>query len=220
MLSTVIDRGVDRRGELGRNGRAMSRLITAAILLIVLAAPAWAGLGEGLAAYKRGDYATAMREFRTLAAQGNARAQYNLGVMYRKGHGVPQDHVEAIRWLRKAAEQGLTPAQHGLGVMYSKGHGVPQDYAEAMRWWRKAAEQGIDGAQYNLGIMYGYGQGVQQDYVQAHMWFDLAATQGNKDAAKNRDLVAKLMTPANITEAQRLAREWMAKYREARGKKQ
>ena len=60
-----------------------------------LTAPAWAGLDEGVAAYKRGDYATALREWRPLAKQGNAKAQFVLGVMYDKGRGVPQDYAKA-----------------------------------------------------------------------------------------------------------------------------
>jgi TPR repeat protein len=81
-------------------------------------------------------------EIRTRAEQGDAAAQFNLGVMYAKGQGVAQDYAEAATWYRKAAEQGYAPAQCKLGTMYSQGHGVTQDYAEAMKWYRKAAEQG------------------------------------------------------------------------------
>ncbi len=155
----------------------MKRVTAFAVLLVVLAAPAWAGWDEGIAAYKRGDYATAFREMRPLAEQGLANAQFNLGLMYRKGQGVPQDDAEAVRWYRRAAEQDDAATQVALGVMYGKGHGVPQDY------------------------------------VQAHMWFNLSAAglPPGKDldsAAENRDNVAKLMTPAQIAEAQRLAGEW------------
>ncbi len=100
--------------------------------------------------------------------------------------------------------------------MYERGHGVPQDYAEAVGWYRKAAEQGVAVAQRSLGAMYYNGEGVPQDYVQAHMWFNLAASSfpsGEKrdTAVKNRDIVAEKMTPAQIAEAQKLAREWKAK---------
>ncbi len=76
-----------------------------------LTAPAWGDEDEGVAAYKRGDYATALHEFRRLAEQGDAKAQFMLGNMYRKGLGVPQDHARAARWYRKAAEQGVAKAQ-------------------------------------------------------------------------------------------------------------
>jgi TPR repeat protein len=77
-----------------------------------------------------------------------------------------------------------------------------------MKWYRLAADQGYAHAQYNLGIMYAKGQGVPQDYVKAHMWFNLSAAQGEQDAAEHRDKVAQRMTPAQIAEAQKLAREW------------
>ena len=77
-----------------------------------------------------------------------------------------------------------------------------------MKWYRLAADQGNACAQYNLGIMYAKGQGVPQDYVLAHMWFNLSAAQGIGDAVKNRDIAAGKMTPDQLAEAQRLAREW------------
>ncbi len=85
-----------------------------------------------------------------------------------------------------------------------------------MGWYRKAAEQGYAKAQYNLGIMYGNGRGVPQDSAEAHMWFNLAASRfppgENRDlAVRNRDKIAKRMTPAQISEAQKLAREWKPK---------
>ena len=69
-------------------------------------------------------------------------------------------------------------------------------------------------AQCNLGVMYYNGEGVPQDYVQAHMWFNLAASKGDENGRKNRDIVAKKMTPTQIAEAQRLAREWLEKHGE------
>ena len=99
-------------------------------------------------------------------------------------------------------------AQNNLGLMFELGQGVTRDYAEAARWYRKAAEQGEALAQDNLGRMYEQGRGVTQDYVLAHMWHNLAAAQGDDDAAKARDGLAQQMTPDQIAEAQRLAREW------------
>jgi len=82
------------------------------------------------------------------------------------------------------------------------------DYATALRIMQELADQGDAEAQYNLGLMYENGQGVTQDYVQAQMWFTLAAARGQKFARKSRDRLAKQMTPAQIDEAQKLAREW------------
>ena len=114
------------------------------------------------------------------------------------------------------AQQGYALAQFNLGVMYGNGQGVPQDDSQAARWYRKAAEQGDARAQSSLGSMHARGDGVPQDYVRALMWFDLSAsldTAGttHANAAKYRDIITKRMTPAQIAEAQRLAREWWAK---------
>ena len=105
----------------------MKHIISAVVVLIRLAAPAWAGFDEGTAAYNRGDYATALREWRPLAEQGDANAQYNLGLMTYHGRGVPQDDAQAVRWYRKAAEQGDARAQFNLGSMFAYGRGVPRD---------------------------------------------------------------------------------------------
>ncbi len=150
-----------------------------------LTAPAWADLDEGLAAYQRGDYAAAIREWRPLAKQGVAEAQYNLGIMYRIGQGVPPDYAKAVGWWHKAAEQGVAEAQHNLGLMYYNGRGVPQDYGEAIKWFRKAAEQGMAKAQFYLGVMYDIGQGVPQDYAKAMKWYRKAADQGKAEAQNN-----------------------------------
>jgi hypothetical protein len=197
--------------------RQFIRAVAIVALLLSLIAPAWAGFAEGLAAYKRGDYATALREFRPLAEQGIADAQNNLGVMYYKGQGVPEDDAKAAKWYRKAATQGNAGAQYNLGVMYDNGLGVPQDHAEAAKWYRKAAEQGDADAQNTLGVMYGMGRGIPQDYVQAHMWYNLAASRlppgtDRDGAVKNRDILSAWMTPVQLAEAKRLAREWMEKH--------
>ncbi len=84
------------------------------------------------------------------------------------------------------------------------------DYATALRIFRQHADQGDANAQHNLGVMYEKGRGVTQDYVQAHMWYNLAA-RGLLIGRVNRDLLAKQMTPAQIAEAQKLAREWKPK---------
>ena len=73
------------------------------------------------------------------AEQGNADVQYNLGLMYRVGAGIPQNYKEAVKWFRKAAEQGYAKAQHNLGMMYSEGEGVTHDYVIAYAWVNLAA---------------------------------------------------------------------------------
>ena len=101
-----------------------------------------ADFDKGLDAYDRGDYATALREFKPLAEQGDAYAQYNLGVMYDNGQGVPKDYKTAVKWYTLAAEQGYALAQFNLGVMYNKGEGVIQDYVRAHMWGNLGASNG------------------------------------------------------------------------------
>jgi len=170
--------------------------------------------GEGITQ----DYAEALKWYRKAAEQGLAIAQYNLGFMVHKGEDVPQDYNEALKWYRKAAEQGFAGAQYNLGVMVHKGDGITQDYSEAVKWYQQAAEQGHADAQYNLGAMYGTGQGVPQDNVLAYMWLNLAASrfpasEGEKRGMVilNGEIIASKMTPEQIAEAERLAREWMPK---------
>ena len=190
----------------------IKQLRTAAFLLCTaVAVPVMAqDLDKGLDAANAGDFATALQEWRPLAVQGHANAQFNLGFMYDNGNGVLQDYAEAVVLYRKAAEQGLARAQSNLGVMYANGNGVVQDYAEAAVWYRLAAEQGYAKAQSNLGFMYDNGNGVLQDAVLAHMWYNIGGANGNELGSKNRGLIEKLMTREQIAEAQALARRCMA----------
>ena len=106
----------------------LRRISIALVLALLVALPASAqDFQKGLAAAKRGDYATALKEWRPLAEQGRAAAQYNLGQMYRRGEGVSQSYTEAVKWYRKAAVQGLALAQTNLGQMYRQGQGVSKD---------------------------------------------------------------------------------------------
>jgi TPR repeat protein len=143
--------------------------------------------------------------YRKAVTQGNAKAQY-LAWVYAKGHRIPQH--KALYWYRKAVAQGNAKAQYNLGAMYDLGQGVPQDDAKAASWYRKAAVQGNAKAQYNLGAMYYFGQGVSQDYIQAAIWLILAKAGGVEQANKGLSLLELEMTPAQITEAQRLANQW------------
>ena len=118
--------------------------------------------------------------------------------------------------LRQRAEQGDADAQYNLGFVYDTGLGVPQDYTEAAAWYRLAADQGHTDAQHNLGVMYSTRRGVPQDDVEAHRWANLAAARATGDDREQyteaRDNLAKQMTPAQLAEAQKLAREWHAAF--------
>jgi uncharacterized protein len=146
---------------------------------------------------------------RPLVDQGDAGAQDILAIMYFVGQGVPQNRAEAVRLYRLAAEQGNAHSQDALGFVYLDGIVVQRDVSEAAKWFRKAADQDNIDAQFNLGEMYELGNGVPQDYVLAYMWFSLVATHGTRPyALRGRDRVAQQMSPEQIAEAQKLAREW------------
>ena len=148
-------------------------------------------------------------DMKVRAEQGDADAQSALGYNYYAGKGTPQDYKEALRWYRASAEQGNQYAQSSLALMYKQGEGTPQDYKEALKWYRASAEQGYARAQNNLGVMYVIGKGVLQDYKSAHMWANLAAANGSAAAVGLRDAIAKEMTPADISEAQQMASDWI-----------
>ena len=155
-----------------RNRFIPFRFSLALVLSIVcFVAPAWADFKAGMEAYNRGDFATALREWRPLAEQGDAGAQFS------------------------------------LGLSYENGDGVPRDYAIARQWYEKSAAQGDAKAQLYLGLQSAFGQGGPVDLVQAYMWYSLAAGNGHLGAAVYRNDLAKQMTPAQIAEAQKRARE-------------
>ena len=131
---------------------------------------------------------------------------------FQKGLAAAQegDYATALQEWRPLAEQGNLTAQYNLGLLYDNGWGVLQDYAEAVKWYRLSAEQGYAKAQYNIGQMYRKGEGVLQDNVRAHMWYNIAAANGAEKAGEWRDERAGLMTSADISKAQSMARECMS----------
>jgi TPR repeat protein len=185
------------------------------LLVLSFATPAWADFQAGVDAYDRGDYATALREWRPLAELGIAPAQLNLGLLYANGQGVPQDYVQARQWYEKAAIQGDASAQLNLGVIYGNGKGVPEDYQQALYWFRLSVRQGNAMALTQLGLLYERGHGVPQDFVLALKWYILGAAHGDELGAELRDALATRMTPAQIFQAQQQAQEWKSKGKSA-----
>ena len=128
---------------------------------------------------------------------------------------MPRNSAEAARWYRLAADRGFVDAQFNLGQMYFAGPVEMQNSVEAVKWFRRAADQGNVSAQYFLGTMYADGRGVPKNYVNAYIWLNLATAQGDTAvgdvAAKFRDLVVQNMTPVQLSEAKKFAREWKPK---------
>jgi TPR repeat protein len=172
-------------------------------------------LGRGVAK----NYAEAAKWYRKAAEQKFAPAQAGLAGCYENGRGVAKDYAEAVKWYHKGAEQNYHLAQFKLGDCYYNGRGVTKDYAEAAKWFRKAAEQNDPEAQFSLGMSYYNGDGVARDYVEAYKWWLLAAAQGDKDAEQFVPWLQKRITPEQIAEGQRLARNFRPREVPAAGAK-
>ena len=177
MLQTRIKNRLIRRG-----------IVALALLATLSGAPVAAGqtFDEAVAAYDRGDYATAVRGFLVHAEQGDATAQYKLGVMYNYGWGVPEDEGRSCALVPAGCRAGLRPcAAQPRCHVHQWARAFSRDEAEAVRWYRLAADQGNAGAQLNLGFMYASGEGVLKDEAEAVRWYRLAADQGNARAQSN-----------------------------------
>ncbi len=188
-----------------------SVLLTALSIELVAVTTAFAGpLQDAQRAQSKGDYATALRLYRPLAAKGNPKAEEEIGGMYSRGEGVPADKAEALVWFEMAnnqrlallaynkadfatalrifrplAERGHITAEYVIGLMYANGQGLPQDYSKALEWHRKAAEQGEAKAQFSVGVMYFKGLGTKVDRKEAFKWYRRAAEQGEPTAQYN-----------------------------------
>lgn len=157
------------------------------------------------------DKMAAVAWYRRAAEQNLVEAQFSLGLCYANGRGVNPNAVEAVRWFRKAAASGYADAQAELGNCYLEGTGVTKDAQEGVKWVRQAAESGSASAQNRLAVCYEKGTAVPKDLVQAYKWYALAAAQDDEHAADIRVSLAKLessLTPEQVAEAQRLAREF------------
>lgn len=151
-----------------------SKVFAGLLFGLLLALSAYAGPSCAETAYN--DIASLEKA----AAQGDAAAQFNLGVLYDQGRGVRQDYQKAREWWEKAAAQGHAMAQVKLGFLYYYGQGVRQDYQKAREWFEKAAAQGEATAQVGLGLLYENGHGVRQDLATAKEWYGIACNNGDQ----------------------------------------
>lgn len=176
------------------------------LLLLALPLTAAADFESGVAAAGAGDYGAALRAWQPLAEKGNVDAQFNLGLLYENGLGVPQDGATAVLWYRRAAEQNDRVAQAYLGEMYAQGLLVPRDDGQALRWFRSAAERGHAASQYNVGLFYAMGRGVAPSGVLAVAWLTVALENGAKPTELLGQLKEKL-SARDLEEARKLVEE-------------
>jgi hypothetical protein len=188
--------------------RAMKPFFRLALFAVALTvgAGARADFQDAVDAYNGGNFLYAFDEFRELALNGDAAAQYRLGLMYDKGEGVARDERQAMSWYIRAAGQDDTRAQFAIAEMYSEGRGVRRDDKQAARWYLEAAAHGFSKAQLTVGLMYAKGAGLPQDLVQAYKWLSLAGDI----AAGSRQWVEDKMVPEQMRKARLLVQEWQA----------
>lgn len=163
------------------------------LLLITAVADPRAGTAatfeDGQRAYDMERFEEARRVWAPLAAGGDARAQFAMGLLHDLGHGAARDPGAAYGWYRRAAEAGLPQAQFNVAVMRDAGRGVPRDTSQAATWYAKAAVRGQPRAKYNLAQLYASGEGVPRNVAQARTWYGAAAREGLAAAA---DKLARL----------------------------
>ncbi len=132
---------------------------------------------RAMEAYQRGSFIESLNSFSMLAQSGDARAQYNLGLMYAQGKGTQPNELQAKMWYTKAAEQGLPQAAYNLAILYhiEGERGAPHAFEQARYWYEKAATGGVMAAHNNLGTLYLQGKGGPKDIQKAFMHFQIAA---------------------------------------------
>ena len=123
------------------------------------------------------------------------------------------NYEKALEKLMPLAESGHPAAQYNIGVMHEWGNGVPQDNSQALKWYKRSAERFHKDAQNNLGALYSKGEGTEQDFVEALKWFIISAQNGSEAGEKNISIVEKRMSYEQISQAQKLANDWMKKNR-------
>jgi TPR repeat protein len=123
------------------------------------------------------------------------------------------NYEKALEKLMPLAEQGHSAAQYNIGVMYEWGNGVQKDNFSALKWYKRSAELSHKDAQNNLGAMYSKGEGTDADLVEALKWFIISAENGSEGGQKNIRIVEKRMSYEQISQAQKLANDWMRSHR-------
>ena len=159
---------------------------------------------KGMFALEMEDYERAVYYLSFEAAQGNPRAQYNLGLMYKNGTGVKKDFNEALGWFILGSNNDHMLSKYALGLMYYKGEGISKNYSKAMNLFLEASFMGHPASQINVGNMYYFGEGVGKNYPKAHMWWSFAKEKGVDAAFSNLTMIENKMTNSQLLEAQKL----------------
>lgn len=170
----------------------VNRIAVALTLACSLSAAAHAGsMEDARQALEKQDFGRAARLLRPLAERDVPGAQIELGLLYFRGRGVPEDDAAAFQWFSRAAALGSADAMYHLANLYAFGHGVPDGETDpderAAQFYFEAARRGHSAAQHSLGILYLTGKGVQQNRAEAEKWFRRAASQGHVESQRFLD---------------------------------
>ena len=173
--------------------RISTRFLSLTLSSLILVTPAWADLRDGVEAYKRGDYASALIEFHKTAEQGDSGGHYLMSVMYAEGRGISKNDENAQILWRRASEPTLS------SIVF-----IP------IASYQHAAKRGDVDAQVALAFMYWIGTQISQSYVNAYMWFSVAGTDGDIRIIDYMDMLTSQMKPDDIVAGERLSRSFEA----------
>lgn len=143
----------------------------------------------GIEQLNRGEFQQAIEQFRPLVAEGYSPAQYQMGLVYQHGYGVPKDGMKALALFEQAAEQNYPDAQFELALLYTEGKLVKKDLKKAFSLTEQAAKKNLASAQFNLAVMYANGEGIAQNHFKASHWYQSAADQNYALAQYNLALL-------------------------------
>ncbi|SDK69284.1 hypothetical protein SAMN05192566_2078 [Methylophilus rhizosphaerae] len=168
--------------QTGKN--ILARLLPGMVLFVLLTASLTQAhtLEEAKQKLSQKDYAGAHAIYLSLANQNDAKACYNLGLMYHDGDGVTQNMDEAVKWYTKSADLGYREAQYMLGSLVFQRQIQSISYPQAVAFYEQAAKQGHVKSQLNLGMLYLRGEVIEQDMPAAVQWLSLAASNNNSEA--------------------------------------
>jgi TPR repeat protein len=160
-----------------------------------------------------GDYGSAERWLRLAATQGDAEAQFWLGLEYKRGAFGLTDYHEALQWLQKSTEQGLPIAQYSMGEMYELGEGVTKNDIVAGRWFKAAADHlssvpGVWEAEVELAYMYRDGR-LRDSQIEAYKWLAIVDASVVPPISDDTDRFARHMSKRDVAEAKRMAADWL-----------
>ena len=161
-------------------------------------------LQKAYSALEKGDYKTAIYFLSYYANLGNSKAQYNYGIMLKKGLGTKKDDNEAFNWIFLSAKQNNMLANYALGNLYYKGEGTIINYKLSFDSYLKAALLGHPAAKINLGHLYFKGKGVKKSFSRAYLWWQISLDKNINGAKENLIMIRKKMSKKALKEAKTL----------------